>query len=77
MSGSDFLSYRPAPAGLVSLYYAAACYPLLAACYSLPTPGPTLGHHDQKQLLFPPAPIEPSLGFSKRRAAFSGPQEAA
>jgi hypothetical protein len=58
----------------VSLYYAAACYPLLAACYSLPAPGPTLGHHDQKRPLFLLRQSNPSLGFSKRRAAFTGRQ---
>jgi hypothetical protein len=40
-------------AGLVKLYYAAACYSLLAERFSPPTTGPSLGHPNHRQ---PPLP---------------------
>ena len=40
-------------AGLLKLRYAAARYPLLAERFSLPTPGPSLGHQNHRQ---PPLP---------------------
>jgi len=40
-------------AGLMKLYYAAACYPPAAERFSLHTRGPSLGHPNHRQ---PPLP---------------------